>query len=213
LSVEYGIITSVVMPGGWHYAQKISTGQTVEITAFSFEELLSNMLDFRLRHLELCGAPSANIEAVRKDLKDYLCANYRQNCADSPNIGSLPAASGPGIGNRADYDRPLDRAGQWIAELGNTRPERVDYALAGSRAQTCAQCPQNIRWKSPCQPCNDNILVRIQQAKGSLYTPLDSRLFMCRIFGHINEVAIWLPDTHSSSENPPPSNCWKITST
>lgn len=203
----------MVQPGGWHYVQALSTGQSVEITAFSFEELLSNMLEFRLRHLDLCGAPGANIESVRADLKTYLCANYKQNCADSWS-GPVPSPGGGiGVQHRADYQRPLDRAGQWIAELANTdaiRAERVDYALAGVRAQTCAQCPQNIRWKSQCEPCNDNILVRVQQAKGSLYTPLDRRLFMCRVYGHINEVAVWLPDTHSSSEEAPPSNCWKL---
>jgi hypothetical protein len=205
MSVEFGIVTSVVMPGGWHYQQKLSTGQTVKIEAFSFEDLLSNMLTFRRNHMDLCGAEKANIQAVRVDLKEYLCAHFKQNCADS----WTPSPGIPGIGNRADYQRPIDRAGAWIAELGNHRAEKVDYALAGSRAQTCAQCPQNVRWASPCAPCNDNILVKIQQAKGSLYTPLDRRLFMCRIFGHINEVAIWLTDTHSSSEQPPPAPCWK----
>lgn len=193
------------MPGGWHYPQSLSTGQSVKITGFSFEELLSNMLDFRLRHLELCGAASANIESVRADLKTYLCANFRQNCADS----WTPPPPTRGIGNVANYERPIDRAGGWIAALGNTRVEHVDYALAGHRAQVCAQCPQNVRWATPCAPCNDNILVRIQHAKGSLYTPLDRHLFMCRVYGHINEVAVWLTDTHSTSEQPPPPHCWK----
>jgi len=204
VSVQWGIITSVVPPGNWHYQQKLTSEQTVKITAFSFEELLSNMLDFRLRHLELCGAASANIESVRADLKAYLCAHFRQNCADN----STPPPDRPGIGNRADYQRPLDRAGTWIAQLGNQRVEKVDYALAGHRAQVCVQCPQNVRWQSPCAPCNDNILVRIQQAKGSLYTPLDRQLYMCRCFGHLNEVAVWLTDTHSASEHEPPDSCW-----
>lgn len=206
MSVEYGIVTSVVMPGGWHYPQALSTGQSVKITAFSFEELLSNMLDFRRNHMDLCGAESASIEAVRADLKTYLCAHFKQNCADAG--GFLPAVTA-GIGVKPDYKRPIDRAGAWIAELGNTRTERVDYGLAGHRAQVCAQCPQNVRWATPCAPCNDNILVRIQQAKGSLYTPLDRQLFMCRLYGHINEVAVWLTDTHSHSEEQPPPHCWK----
>ena len=206
MSVEFGIVTSVVMPGGWHYQQVLSTGQTVKITAFSFEELISNMLTFRRNHMDLCGAEKASIESVRVDLKDYLCSHFKQNCADSWS----PLAVTPGIGTVADYKRPIDRAGAWIAELGNTRTDRVDYALAGVRAQTCVQCPQNVRWQTPCMPCNDNILVRIQQAKGSLYTPLDRQLYMCRIFGHLNEVAVWLSDTHSSSDETPPSICWKV---
>src|SRR4249920_3535309 len=112
------------MPGGWHYPQVLSTGQSVKITAFSFEELLSNMLDFRRNHMDLCGAESASIEAVRADLKTYLCAHFKQNCADAG--GFLPAVT-VGIGVKPDYKRPIDRAGAWIAELGNTRTERVDY--------------------------------------------------------------------------------------
>jgi hypothetical protein len=193
------------MPGGWHYMQKLSSGQSVRIAAFSFEELLTNMLSFRRNHMDLCGADSASIESVRADLKTYLCANFRQNCADSWS----PLAVTGGIGNRADYVRPLDRVGQWIADLGNTQIDKVDYAVAGHRAEVCVQCPMNIQWQSQCMPCNDNVLVQVQRTKGSLYTPLDRRLHMCRIYGHINEVAIWLTDTHSTSKETPPPHCWK----
>lgn len=194
------------MPGGWHFEQVLSTGQKVKITAFSFEELISNMLSFRLRHLDLCGAEHATKESAVADLKAYICAHYKQNCADSN--GSRPVVT-EGIGIRADYTRPIDRAGAWIAELGNTRTEKVDYGLAGVRAQTCVQCPQNIRWQSGCAPCNDNILVRVQNFKGGLRTPLDQRLHMCRVFGFINEVAIWLTDQHATADQELPSNCWK----
>src|SRR4029077_19153799 len=131
--------------------------------------------------------------------------NFKQNCADS---WTPPPAGTQGIGIRADYHRPIDRAGAWIAELANTRPEKVDYALAGHGAQVCVQCLQNVRWQTPCAPCNDNILVRIQQAKGSLYTPLDRQIYMWRCFGHVNEVAVWLTDTHSTAEQEPPAHCW-----
>jgi hypothetical protein len=77
VSVQWGIIDSVVCPGGWHYPQLLSSDQTVRITGFDLQQLLSNMLEFRLRHLELCGgAAKARIEAVRADLKDYLCAHF-----------------------------------------------------------------------------------------------------------------------------------------
>ena len=205
MSVEWGIITAVMPPGGWHYPQKLSSGDTVKLSGSSFEEILGTILDFRRRHLDLCGAESATIERVREDLRIYLCANFRQNCADS----SPSAFTQAGYIGKPDYQRPIDRAGTWMAKIGNLRTEKVDYALAGHRAQICAQCPQNVRWATPCGPCNDNILVRVQNAKGSLNTPLDRRLFMCRIYGHVNEVAIWLSDTHSHSEQPPPAHCWK----
>lgn len=200
MSVEYGIVTSVVMPGGWHYQQALSTGQSVKITAFSFEELLSNMLDFRLRHLDLCGAEKANIESVRIDLKAYLCAHFKQNCADSQTYTPVVA--------QAHYRRPIDRAGDWLAKIGNTRTEKVDYALAGSRAQICAQCPFNVKWQTGCTSCNDNIAIRIQNANGSLYTPYDKRLHTCRAYGWANAVAVWLVDPMGAAEHEPPAMCW-----
>jgi hypothetical protein len=42
-----------------------------------------------------------------------------------------------------------------------------------------------------------------------LRTPYDQHLHSCRVFGHLNEVAVWLVNTHSSSDNSPPANCWK----
>jgi hypothetical protein len=198
------MITSVVCPGGWHYPQVLSSGDTVRITGFSFEQLLENMLEFRRRHLELCGAESARIESVRTDLKKYLCAHFRQNCADS---NSTPMVQTGGIGI-TNYERPIDRAGNWFGKLSNQTLEKVDAALAAERAHICATFPQNVRWATPCGPCNDNILVRIQNAKGSVHTPYDRNLFLCRVFGHVNEVAVWLADTHSEEQSQPPAVCW-----
>jgi hypothetical protein len=207
VAVEYGVITSVVPPGGWSYPQVLSTGQTVKITSHSFEQLLADMLDFRRRHSELCGgATQATVEIVRADYKAYVCKHYRQNCADSPSGPAITARVGIGITN---YQRPIDRATDWLARIGSLSIPKVDAALASHRAQICAQCHQNVHWQTPCGPCNDNVSVRTQNAKGSLRTPYDRSLAACRIYGHVNEVAIWLSDTHSSSEQQPPAICWK----
>lgn len=210
MAVEFGIITSVVCPGGWHYPQILSTGQSVRIASFSFEQLLTDMLDFRKRHSDLCGGASkATIESVRADLKSYLCSHFRQNCADSSTSPNITARVGIGISN---YQRPIDRAADWLSQIGHFSIPKVDPALAAQRAHTCAQCPQNVRWSTPCGPCNENVLVRTQNAKGSAHTPYDRSLAMCRIYGHINEVAVWLTDTHSTSEQQPPAICWKAQS-
>jgi hypothetical protein len=205
VSVEFGIITSVVPPGGWHLPQVLSSGQTVRLIGFSFEQLLENILDFRRRHLDLCGSENATIEAVRRDVKAYFCAHFKQNCADAGQGPAFPARVGIGVTN---YQRPIDRAGNWLGAIGNMQLEKVDPALAAQRAHTCASCPMNVRFATPCGPCNDAVSVRIQNAKGSAYTPYDKNLFMCRIFGHSNEVAVWLADTHSNSEQKPPAICW-----
>jgi len=205
MSVEFGIITSVVPPGSWHYPQLLSSGQTVRLAGHSFEHLLEQMLDFRRRHLDLCGAANATIERVRADLKEYLCSHFPQNCADSPGSPSVTSRTGISVVN---YQKPIDRASDWLGKLGALPISRVDAALAASRAQICATCPQNVRWQTSCAPCNDNVNIRIQNAKGSAYTPYDKSLGMCRIFGTANEVAVWLSDTHSSSDQKPPAVCW-----
>ena len=99
-------------------------------------------------------------------MRIYLCANFRQNCADS----SPSAFTQAGYIGKPDYQRPIDRAGTWMAKIGNLRTEKVDYALAGHRAQISAlSALKNVlRWATPCGPCkSDNILVRVQNAKGS----------------------------------------------
>jgi hypothetical protein len=208
MSVQFGIITAVMPPGGWHYPQLLSSGQTVKLSSHSFEQILADMLDFRRRHSDLCGgAAKATIEAVRADLKAYMCAHFRQNCADSPGTNTVTARA-PGIGI-TQYQRPIDRTADWLGRIAKTSIPKVDPALAASRAQVCATCPQNIRWATGCGPCNENVSIGIQNAKGSLATPYDRHLFSCRIFGHANEVAIWLSDTHSSSEQKAPAVCWK----
>ena len=206
MAVEYGIVTSLVPPGGWSYPQSLSSGQQVKITGFSFEQLLSSMLDFRRRHPELCGGmANATIEMCRADLKHYLCEHFRASCADSPKT---PWSGHIGVSKAMSYSRPIDRAGDWLAKIGHTRLERVDPALAASRAQICAGCLHNVQWAVPCAPCNDAISVRIQNAKGSMATPYDRNLFVCRIYGHSNQVAIWLADTHATTEQKPPEVCW-----
>jgi hypothetical protein len=199
------MITSVVCPGGWHYPQALSSGQTVKITAFDFEELLKSILEFRTRHIDLCGAQTARIEAVRNDLKAYICAHFPQNCADSR--GPFGAGSGIGVTN---YKLPIDRSGDWLAQAATKRIEHVDMALAAHRAEICAQCQHNIRWATGCASCNDNVQIRTQNLKGNMRTPYDRHLQMCRIFGHVNEVAVWLKDTHSQPEKQPPAHCWKL---
>ena len=208
MSVEFGIITSVMPPRGWHYPQVLSSGQTHRIEGFSFEQLLGNMLDFRTRHSELCGGnQNATVEAVRRDLKAYLCAHFPSNCADSKKAPQ--SAIGIGI-THPEYHKPIDRATDWLAEAAHHRVDLVDIGLAGQRAQICVGCPQNIRWKSSCAPCNNNAEVRIQHVKGNLRTPYDSHLFMCRVYGWVNEVAIWMRDGRGSAIHPAPANCWKV---
>jgi hypothetical protein len=199
------MITSVVCPGGWHFPQVLSSGQTVKIIGFSFEQLLENILDFRRRHLDLCGAENAAIEAVRRDLKDYLCAHFKQNCADAQGAG-FPSRVGIGVTN---YQRPIDRAGNWLGTIGNMALEKVDPALAAQRAHICASCPMNVKWQTGCAPCNENVEVRVQNAVGSAYTPYDRSLFMCRVHGWTNRVSVWLVNPPSNAgEQKPPAVCW-----
>ena len=197
MSVEHGIITSVVPPGGWHYQQVLSSGETVRVNGFSFEQLISNLVDFRRRHSDLTGGAAKSEERVIvADIRDYYCRNFRQNCAGG---AATPTVESGGIGV-TNYVSPINKAADWLAQIGNSRVEQVDAALASQRAQVCAQCSQNVGWRTSCGPCNDNILIRAQRAKGSLATPFDRNLGVCRVFGHLNEVAVWLANTQSTPQ-------------
>jgi hypothetical protein len=206
MAVIDGIITTVMPPGGWHYPQQLAGERVIRITGFTFEQLLEAMAEFRRRHSDLCGgAQTANRAVVIADLKNYLCAHFRQNCADSPQS---PYQGYIGVTKAMSYARPIDRVANWLVTISQQRPAFVEPALAAQRAQICAQCPQNIHWATGCGPCNDNVSVRTQNIKGSLSTPFDRHLFACRVFGHSNEVAVWLKDAPKAPEHPPPGNCW-----
>ena len=110
-----------------------------------------------------------------------------------------------------NYVSPINKAADWLASLGNQRSEYVDAALAAHRAQICAQCSQNVQWLTPCQPCNENVLIRMQNAKGSLATPYDRNLLVCRSHGWHNAVSVWLKDPPSTPQQAVPTHCWKIT--
>ena len=205
MSVQFGIITSVVPPRGWKYPQLVDGGQAIEIIGYSFEQLIENIAEFRRRHPDLCGGTEkSQIGVVREDYRAYVCKHFRQNCASGVNT---PAVQTGGIG-MTNYVSPINKAADWLAALGNTRPEYVDAALAAQRAQVCAQCPQNVRWETPCAPCNDNIRIRSHNAKGSLSTPYDRNLAVCRVFGHMNEVAVWLSRPGNNPQSQPPAVCW-----
>jgi hypothetical protein len=194
-----------VPPRGWRYPQVLSSGQTVEIIGYSFEQLLENLAEFRRRHPDLCGgAEKALIETVRSDYREYVCKHFRQNCASGSSTSTVQTGS-IGVTN---YVSPINKAADWLAQIGQNRLEHVDAALAAQRAQICAQCPQNVHWETPCAPCNDNIRIRTQNAKGSLATPYDRNLFVCRVFGHMNEVAVWLSALNSTPQSQPPAVCW-----
>jgi hypothetical protein len=107
------------------------------------------------------------------------------------------------------YVTPINRASDWLAKVAQQPLEHIDPALASQRAQVCAMCPMNVAWQTGCSSCNDNVNVRTQMAKGSLATPYDRNLLVCRIFGWHNQVAVWLKDGHATPEQKPPAVCWK----
>src|ERR1700747_3303166 len=120
MSVEFGIITSVVPPNSWHYPQVLSSGETVKITGYSFEQLQANMQEFRQRHSDLCGgAATAERSVILADIKDYFCRNFPQNCADARSAPSIQS-SGIGVTN---YVTPINKAADWLAQIGNQQIE------------------------------------------------------------------------------------------
>src|SRR5262249_1900840 len=141
---------------------------------------------------------------IRDDIRDYYCKNFKQNCAGGTTAPAIQY--GVGVSN---YVSPINKAADWLAQIANQRLDHVDAALAAQRAAICAQCPQNVHWQTPCAPCNDNIQVRTQNAKGSLSTPYDRNLQVCRVFGWKNDVAVWLKATRPTESAP--NHCWRVT--
>jgi hypothetical protein len=203
--IKHNIKTLVIPPGGWHYEQPLDAGGFLRIEGQSFERLEDLVFEFRLSHPELVPTGSLSRESVDADLEHWICSRFPNQCA-SPS-SATPAVSPNGGG--PVYRKPIERIQDWFKGLGDK--EFADPATANSRSDICAKCPQNIGWRTPCQPCVQAIERQILRVRGSRSTSNDIALEFCRVFGHHNKLAVWLKNTHSSSSHELPAFCWNHT--
>jgi hypothetical protein len=204
------VITTMVQPGGWHYLQRLSSGQYQRIDGRTYDELVEKVFTFRLQHIELIASGTATKERVSDDLLEWICKRWPRQCTGAR--GELPVPVAPHQRqSRLGYERPSQRIEDWFRLLATKELGWVDQNTAHTRAKTCIACPLNQQWQTGCGPCNSNIRTKALLIRGSHKSGAESQLRACIGFGWLNEIAVWLEDGFAEATRKIPDKCWKLT--
>lgn len=202
----HGVQTGMTLPGGWVYPQAIREAkEPVPITGQGYDDLVSKMLSFRLRSLDLVEPASATPSRVAEDLRAYVCEKFPQHCAEPQGaFQGAPAPVPP-----SDFKPLITRIGEWLTSVSGRFAGFVDPSQADERAKVCADCRFNIRWETSCGPCVSQVRHYALVIKGNRKTTVDDDLQGCRAYGHHNPVAVWLKDVAETPLITPPERCWR----
>jgi hypothetical protein len=207
------VVETIVPPGNWHYKQRLKSSpqrpQFQLIQAGSYDQLVDNVLNFRLANLEMTPVATATREQVIDDIKFYICGNFPSHCTGS-RAQLLAAQNGESrIKTRPDYTRPLSRIENWLTRLSENQIEFVDQSTATERANICLKCPLNQSWRTGCGACNDNAERRATLIRGSHSTGLEPKLKNCQAFGTLIDLSVWLKQDYSEApRRQVPDFCW-----
>jgi hypothetical protein len=195
---------SIVPPGKWHYEQPLATGGSWTIRASGYERLIDAILTYRLNNLEIIPPGPVDRDVVLKDYEDWLCKSYPRHCfSENPPVQIRSTPIVPLITRINDHFKTLSIAGFTY----------VDELKAYERARTCIYCPQNVKWRSGCEPCNSNVQARAIRLIGVRQTPYDAKLQACRCYGHLNSIAVWIKEkVPLQSLHEVPTFCWRLAS-
>ena len=185
--------------------QPVEHGSAYRIEGQTYDILENRVFEFRLANVEIIPTGTATRESVQEDLKIFTCSRAPGQCTDHWRSSPGPSVESPKV---KAYNLPIQRLEDWIKQISVTEIPWAQASRAVSSAQTCASCPQNIAWKTGCAPCVESIQKRLVRYKGDRKTPVDNQLQACRIFGHHNEIAVWMLNTMSTAKETPPEACW-----
>jgi len=177
---------------GWEF---VDSGGIVH-TGSGFEDLVSNLRDFRLRIGQPAGQPTDEVTA--------------QICAKNP--GACRFDRGPVKAKAAMVGKFASRVVQWMMKtqraFSSTNHKLVDKEEANRRAGICVKCPRNTSWRSGCAGC-DQSSVRVGLAiRGGQESKLSGRLMGCEILAEDTRTSVFLP--LKAVANPDlPENCWR----
>ena len=105
----------------------------------------------------------------------------------------------------------VDRVIAWLERMteGVSMDNIVLEPEARRRADLCISCPKNVRWKTGCSNCNDNIerlSAIVRMGRRMLKNP---KLKACAVLGQELKAAVWLRRDRVLSDNPAlPGYCW-----
>lgn len=111
--------------------------------------------------------------------------------------------------------RPLiERVKDFLVSVGRKNPRLMIEDEADERSMVCADCPQNVKWQTGCEPCNDAVRSRGQNLRQLPHYKHDKDLRACRLHDLFLPTAVFLDRENLPAVNPDaPQACWmrKIT--
>ena len=206
-SIDNGLKLLVQPPGGWTYDQHVDGGTSFKIEGGTYQQLEDKLFQFRLGNIEIIPSGTATRESVRDDIRSEICSRAPNQCVGTPAKELVRQVEEP-LGRAMGYTLPISRLDDWFKRLAVENLTWRDPVSARANADICVTCPQNIAWQTGCKPCVETIERRIVRYKGDRSTPVDSQLKACRVFGHHNQLAVFLKNTFSTSKETPPAACW-----
>jgi hypothetical protein len=187
-------------PGGWRYKVE-QTGQ--EFNDVSLDALMQRLL----AHYRANGY-TAPVN-LKEQVIDYICNRTPDYCT-----GSEPPPFNPSDTTSITFHNVISGTkvlGSWLLKFGG---KKVENELAEARAETCANCSENVD-RTDCNGCNLNaVRDAVVAVVGRKETRVHDRLKVCRACLCENKAKVWVPHAaiwpHTTEEQRArlPQNCW-----
>jgi len=195
---DYGVSTGILPHGGggqWHYQQE---GLEEIIYADSPESLCKKILRHRLDR----GVAVGNIE---QDVAEFIKRVSPQNDRFRRHAAQL-VHSEP----KAKPITPLiERIKEWLVSKQGKISKLTDQFEAVRRGEICAQCPQNIPWRTSCGECNSDIDYRVNMVRQRTEFQMDKKLRACRLHNLALQAAVLLDQEElPEKKESAPAYCW-----
>lgn len=196
MKFKFGVVPPLDA-GGFHFNQNIPGGMIRNITASTKDELIREVLKFRVDNSLEIGNPELEIDEYLCGLWPHLCANLLPRPADESPKG------------KTQRQRTTNwRYNRYAQAQGIEKRESQE--VADARAEICAGCEYNVDNKDNCSPCvaaNDKALFVLRGGKST-----KMKVGGCAILGQDNETAAFLPQellTYKKQyQDQLPSYCW-----
>ncbi len=192
---DYGLITEIRPPYGWYFIQPLKD-DSFRIEGPDYPGLVRLVTLYRIS----AGLPLGDVE-------HDICLFTRER---SPMNDFWKGRVYPPI---IDPNQPISaRLTQWLASMKLARVKIVSKAEAKTRADICENCPQNIKWKSKCAPCNEAIESDGRIVRRFAASEHDGKLNACRLHSVLLSCAIFIDRAFLPPRNEKsPSDCWMPT--
>lgn len=190
---------SLIPPGGWRYTQTMAEGKTIQVTAHSWNQLISRIEMLRAGNgLDLSPGWDHRIEA---EICEQLSLGPQRCTYEAPPVYA------PKRLTLHDVIIFLAVVKSWL----KTGREWVTQEEADRRAAICAACPNNVVIEG-CTSCS-RLVEKITEVIGNRTTKYDQMLNGCQVCGCSTKVMPHLPipvlARGVNESHDYPSHCWK----